>query len=177
MAQAKARTSPKRSRGAKKSQARSGSSAKSQKARQQKARRAKAQQSRSAPSASAKPATEKISSAADKATSAAGNAADKATSAAGNATTAVGHAAGKAKMPLIASGAALAGVAGGAVLGARQARRHRRGFAKAAKGVGALGVQAGHLASDLQRNREANGHRRSPLEVVLEGLTARRSAE
>jgi hypothetical protein len=89
---------------------------------------------------------------------------------------AVGAAAGKAKVPLIAGGAALAGVAGGAALGARQARRHPHAFAKAAKGVGALGIQAGHLASELQRNREAtNGQHRSPLEVVLEGLTARRS--
>jgi hypothetical protein len=79
-------------------------------------------------------------------------------------------------MPLLAGGAALAGIAGGAALGARQARRHPHGFAKAAKGVGALGIQAGHLASDLQRNREAkNGQHRSPLEVVLEGLTNRRS--
>jgi hypothetical protein len=81
-------------------------------------------------------------------------------------------------VPLIASGAALAGAAGGVALGARQARRHPNGFAKAAKGVGALGVQAGRLAADLQRNREAangsNKHR-SPVEVVLEGLTARRS--
>lgn len=93
------------------------------------------------------------------------------------ATSAVGAAAGKAKVPLIAGGAALAGAAGGAALGARQARRHRRGVAaKAARGMGALGVQAGHLASELQRNREAsNGSQhRSPLEVVLEGLTARR---
>ncbi|HEY8815461.1 MAG TPA: hypothetical protein VIP57_10225 [Candidatus Dormibacteraeota bacterium] len=95
---------------------------------------------------------------------------------AAKATNAVGNAAGKAKLPLLAGGAALAGVAGGAALGARQARRHPHGFAKAAKGVGALGVQAGHLASELQRNREAtNGQHRSPLEVVLEGLTARRS--
>jgi hypothetical protein len=79
-------------------------------------------------------------------------------------------------VPLIAGGAALAAAAGGAALGARQARRHRPGLAKTAKGMGALGIQAGHLASELQRNREAtNGHRRSPLEVVLEGLTARRS--
>lgn len=166
MAQAKSKTSAKRSGGSKKSQARSrGSSSKASKSR--KARSSpKARNSHS----SRKPATTAVSEAADKATSVAGNAASKTTSA-------VGSAAGKAKMPLIASGAALAGVAGGAVLGVRQARRHPRGFAKAAKGVGALGVQAGHLASDLQRNREGangNGYHRSPLEVVLEGLTARR---
>ncbi|HET9163858.1 MAG TPA: hypothetical protein VFN89_10520 [Solirubrobacterales bacterium] len=110
-----------------------------------------------------------MSNATDKAATAVGDTAAKATSA-------VGAAAGKAKVPLIAGGAALAGAAGGAALGARQARRHRRGLAKTARGVGALGVQVGHLASELQRSREAtNGQHRSPLEVVLEGLTARRS--
>jgi hypothetical protein len=96
-------------------------------------------------------------------------------------------------MPLVATGAALAGAAGGLALGARQARRHRRmgtaisrrsqgkvnsrNLARAAKGVGTFGAQMGHLASELQRTREeADGaKRRSPVEVVLEGLTARRS--
>jgi hypothetical protein len=70
------------------------------------------------------------------------------------------------------------------VLGARQARRHRRRgrtVAKAAKGAGALGAQVGHLAYELQRNREANRNGskqpRSPVEVVLEGLTSRRSRD
>lgn len=93
-------------------------------------------------------------------------------------TTAVGNAADKAKLPLVAGGAALAGAAGGMALGARKARRNRRGLAKAAKGVGVLGARVGHLATELQRNREAaNGGdpHRSPVEVVLEGLTARRS--
>lgn len=161
MAQTKTRASTKRTAGSKKPQARSrGSSNKSQKPR-------KAQKSPSSP----KPTTAKVSAATDKAASAVGNAGHKAT-------TAVGTAAGKAKVPLIASGAVLAGAAGGAALGARQARRHRRGFAKTARGVGALGVQVGHLASELQRNREGvngGGQHRSPLEVVLEGLTARRS--
>jgi hypothetical protein len=86
------------------------------------------------------------------------NAADKAT-------TAVGHAADKAKIPLVAGGAALAGVAGGAMLGARRVHRHSR-MDKAIK-----------LAHELQQVRQpANGsRRRSPVEVVLEGLTARRS--
>jgi hypothetical protein len=163
MAQAKAKASAKRSGGSKKSQARSRrSSNKSQKARNS----SKAKTS-SAPKATAS----KVSEATGRATSTVGDAADKATSA-------VGNAAGKAKLPLVAGGAALAGVAGGAALGARQARRHPHGFAKAAKGVGALGVQAGRLAADLQRDREAtNGgaRHRSPVEVVLEGLTARRS--
>jgi hypothetical protein len=79
------------------------------------------------------------------------------------------------------------------VLGARQARRNgsvatalsRRpqvkvnshDLARAAKEVGSFGAQMGRLASELQRTREAanDGEHRSPLEVVLEGLTARRS--
>jgi uncharacterized protein HemX len=106
---------------------------------------------------------------------------------------AVAETASKAKVPLLAGGAALAGAAGGLAFGTRQAHRHKRrgiavprrpqlkvdshDLAKAAKEVGAFGAQMGHLASELQRTREeANGgKRRSPVEVVLEGLTARRS--
>lgn len=86
------------------------------------------------------------------------NAADKAT-------TAVGHAADKAKIPLVAGGAAIAGAAGGAMLGARQARRKRNAAAR-----------LGNFALQMQRARQTpNGKQRSPLEVVLEGLTSRRS--
>jgi hypothetical protein len=106
----------------------------------------------------------------------------------------LGNAASRAKVPLLAGGAALAGAAGGMAFGARQARRHRSGttavsrrpqvklkssdLARAAKEVGRFGAQMGHLASELQQTREsANGaRRRSPVEVVLEGLTARRSS-
>jgi hypothetical protein len=164
MAQTKAKASSKRSAGSKKPQARSrGSTKKSANSRRQASSRKQPKSSKPAPVVAA-------SNAADKATTAVGDTAAKATNA-------VGTAASKAKVPLIASGAALAGAAGGAALGVRQARRHRRrGFGKAARNAGTLGVQMGHLASELQRNREAtNGQHRSPLEVVLEGLTARRS--
>jgi hypothetical protein len=85
--------------------------------------------------------------------------------AADQATTAVGNAADKAKVPLVAGGAALAGVAGGVVLGTRHAHRHSR-MDKAIK-----------LAHELQQVRQpTNGSKhRSPVEVVLEGLTSRRS--
>ncbi|HET8863016.1 MAG TPA: hypothetical protein VFM94_07185 [Solirubrobacterales bacterium] len=88
------------------------------------------------------------------------NAADKATSA-------VGHAADKAKIPLVAGGAAIAGAAGGAMLGARQARRHKRSAA----------ARLGDFALQMQRARQTpnGGKQRSPVEVVLEGLTSRRS--
>lgn len=111
----------------------------------------------------------------------------------GDAASSVGRAASKARTPLLASGAAIAGVAGGMALGARQTGRSKllqrrpklkigpkvkidsHDLAKAAKEVGQLGVDVGQLASELRRNRElANGaKRRSPIEVVLEGLTSR----
>lgn len=169
MAQTKAKPSSKRSGGSKKPQARSrGSTKKSMNSRKQASshRRPNKRSNASKPAPAAV-----VSNAADKATTAVGDTAAKATSA-------VSTAAARAKVPLIASGAALAGAVGGAALGARQARRHRRGFAKTARGMGALGVQVGHLASELQRNREATnggGQHRSPVEVVLDGLTARRS--
>jgi hypothetical protein len=176
MAQTKTRASSKRSTGSKKPQARSrGSSKKSANSRRQASLRKQPNSSKPAP------------------TAAVSNAAGKATNAAGKATTAVGNAADKAKIPLVASGAALAGVAGGLVLGTRHARRHRgigmaiprrpqvkvksADVAKAAKEVGSFGAQLGHLANELQQARESTngGTHRSPLEVVLEGLTARRS--
>jgi hypothetical protein len=49
--------------------------------------------------------------------------------------------------------------------------------AKAAKQVGDFSTQVGELATELQRAREAangRGKHRSPIEVVLQGLTARR---
>jgi hypothetical protein len=104
---------------------------------------------------------------------------------------AIGKAASKAKMPLLAGGAAIAGAAGGLALGARQAHRHSRlgqivprkpqvkvnskDLANAAKEVGNFGAQMGRLASELKETREAtNGKHRSPVEVVLDGLTSRR---
>lgn len=98
----------------------------------------------------------------------------------------------KAKLPLVAGGAAFAGAAGGlALASSKQARKSRLGkammrrpkvkldskdVAKAAKEVGNFGTQVGELATELQRAREsADGKKhRSPIEVVLQGLTARR---
>jgi hypothetical protein len=103
--------------------------------------------------------------------------------------------AGKAKVPLLAGGAALAAGAGGLALGARQS--HRKGglagvgsklggvsskdLAKAARKVGDVGAQVGEVALEVRRAREStNGNgkiRRSPVEVVLQGLTQRRPAD
>jgi hypothetical protein len=51
-----------------------------------------------------------------------------------------------------------------------------RDVAKAAKEVGNFSAQMGELATELQRAREStdNGRHRSPVEVVLQGLTSRR---
>lgn len=111
----------------------------------------------------------------------------------GGAAQGVGQAARKAKTPLIAGSAAVAGMAGGIALGARQGRHSKalprrpkvkigpkvkidsHDLAKAAKEVGQFGMDVGQLASELRKNREAaNGaKRRSPIEVVLQGLTNR----
>jgi hypothetical protein len=110
----------------------------------------------------------------------------------------VGKAASKAKVPLVAGGAAVAGAAGGMALAAATKHGRKKGLkglkaampgkpkvkinsgdlAKAAKEVGNFSTQMGELASELQRARESadknNGRHRSPVEVVLQGLTARR---
>jgi len=101
-------------------------------------------------------------------------------------------AARKAALPLVAGGAAIAGAAGGMALAAsKRARKSGIGkalthrpkikfdtgdVAKAAKEVGNFSAQVGELANELQRAREsADGKKhRSPIEVVLQGLTARR---
>ncbi|HET9677150.1 MAG TPA: hypothetical protein VFP21_06565 [Solirubrobacterales bacterium] len=87
----------------------------------------------------------------------------------------------------------MAGAAGGMALAAsKRARKSGIGkaltrrpklkidsgdVAKAAKEVGNFSAQVGELANELQRARaSANGKskHRSPIEVVLQGLTARR---
>jgi hypothetical protein len=101
----------------------------------------------------------------------------------GDVASTVGRAASRAKTPLLAGSAAVAGVAGGIALGRNSKARPRRpkvkidshDLAKAAKEVGQFGVDVGQLASELRRNREAahGAKKRSPIEVVLEGLTSR----
>jgi hypothetical protein len=96
------------------------------------------------------------------------------------------------KTPLIATGAALGGLAGGLVLGARgnlprkmlgvrmprwgNAASAGRNFASLAKQVAVVGERVGELATEVRQVREetAKSTRRSPVEVVLEGLTSRR---
>jgi hypothetical protein len=84
---------------------------------------------------------------------------------------AVGEAASKAKTPLLAGGAALAGLAGGVAIGARGMRRRKvlgvpvprrsamkkstKNLASAARDVGKFGQQVGELSSEVRRTREA----------------------
>jgi hypothetical protein len=100
----------------------------------------------------------------------------------------------KLKTPAIAAGAGIAGIAGGLAL-ARDRRkrvlgiklpvtnatsknlvRASKNLAGTAQQVGTTAERAGELAGEIRRVREAlatDGQRRSPVEVLLEGLTTR----
>lgn len=104
-----------------------------------------------------------------------------------------GHAS-KAKLPLLAGGAVLAGTVGGVLLGATNSGRKVLGvslpqprrvrvkvkssdLARAAKEVGRFGENVGELTAELKRAREGlagDGKHDSPIEVLLRGLAARR---
>jgi hypothetical protein len=133
-----------------------------------------------------------------------GNAKETVTDGVQSAGDAVGTAAKRAKVPALAGGAALAGLAGGLALAAAgggprrvlgvpvpgtrrpllkintprrvKTRGASKDLLKAAKEVGSAGRQAGELVTEVQRVRTEidRGRRRSPIEVVLEGLTSRR---
>jgi hypothetical protein len=103
-----------------------------------------------------------------------------------------GHAVSKAKLPLLAGGAAVAGTVGGLVLGAsrsgdkvlgiklpksKRVKLRSRDFSKAAKEVGRFGENVGELTTELRRAREGlasgDGKQSSPIEVLLSSLTSR----
>jgi hypothetical protein len=79
----------------------------------------------------------------------------------------------KSKVPAIAAGTAVAGVAGGVLIGRRS---RRNGVAELTRQLGRAGRSAGELAIEVRRLREqaSESDRQSPLEVVLSGLTSRR---
>jgi hypothetical protein len=96
----------------------------------------------------------------------------------------VAETARKAGKPALAAGAAAAGLAGGMLIGSRIGTgtglfvRRRSGKAVAlagAKRFVATAVKASHTADDIHAIREQleNANRRSPIEVVLDGLTHR----
>ena len=85
--------------------------------------------------------------------------------------------------PALTAGAAVAGMAGGFALGSWRASRAPRGMGKVARAAGQLAQQLGALTNEVtsagedvrelqQLLRQAN--RRSPVEVLLDGLTHRR---
>ena len=100
----------------------------------------------------------------------------------------------KAKAPALAAGAGLAGLAGGLALANRKTRKRILGvpmpnggaahavgknLAEAAENVGRFGEGMGSLAAEVRRVREGvamagEPDKRSPIEVVLQGLTRRR---
>jgi hypothetical protein len=119
---------------------------------------------------------------------------DAVTSGAGSAGSAISTAAKKAKGPAMVAGAALVGLAGGAALGTQRKSRRKllgvplpkrgslesstKNLAGAAKDVGSFGGQLAELVTEVRRAREQldrsnSNRRRSPIEVVLDGLTAR----
>jgi hypothetical protein len=107
----------------------------------------------------------------------------------------VATAARTSKGPAIAAGATVAGLAGGLALGARMGSKRRkvlglpvgrkRPMVRAAEALGKvaleLGSAAGHAtatADEVRQVREQldRANRRSPVEVLLDGLTHRRGA-
>jgi hypothetical protein len=105
----------------------------------------------------------------------------------------ISEAAAKAKTPALAAGAGLAGLAGGLALAHRTTQKRILGvpmpnggtahavsknLAKTAENVGSFGEGMGSLAAEIRRVREgvalAGEPKRSPIEVVLQGLTRRR---
>jgi len=104
-----------------------------------------------------------------------------------------GHVAGKAKLPLLAGGAAVVGTVGGIAIGAsrsgdkllgvklpkpKRVKLRSRDLSKVAKEVGHFGESVGELTTELKRARQGladgEGKHNSPLEILLSGLTARR---
>jgi hypothetical protein len=119
------------------------------------------------------------------------SAADTVAGGAQSAGRAVGSAANAAKVPAVAGGAALAGLVGGMAI-ARGGRRKvlgvpvpgtrrplvkiKAGRGKSAKQMLKTGQQVADLAIEVRQARRqlATDRKRSPIEVVLDGLTARR---
>ena len=90
------------------------------------------------------------------------------------------EAAQRSRGPAMAAGAAVAGLAGGLLIGARMPRR-RPLAVRAFTGVQRVAATAGRASTavdDLHAVREQLDamNRRSPIEVVLDGLTHRRGA-
>ncbi|HSJ18417.1 MAG TPA: hypothetical protein VK920_10015 [Solirubrobacterales bacterium] len=102
----------------------------------------------------------------------------------------MGNVASKAKGPAVATAAGVAGVAGGLLIAQRRSKPSvlarggntmesaSKGLLKATENVGKASERVGRLSEEVRRVREgieAGGKRRSPIEVLLDGLTHRPS--
>ena len=89
---------------------------------------------------------------------------------------AVASTAREARVPLIAAGATAAGLAGGLALGRRIGPK--RSGPTALIAAAQVLRKVSHTADDVHQIRQQleRANRRSPIEVVLEGLTHRRGA-
>ena len=98
----------------------------------------------------------------------------------------IATAAQNAKGPLLAAGAAAAGLASGMVIGSRIRRKRRKtglvvvagALGKTAREVASATKRAARTTDDIHELREQldKANRQSPIEVVLNGLTHRRGA-
>lgn len=186
-----AQTKTKRAKPAKKAKA--SSSAKTSNAKPKTARKSSARKTtRSRPksaSSTAKPAH----SNGNGSSHVVGDGAKAVRDAVGNAGKEAGHAVSKAKIPLLAGGAAVVGTVGGIALGAsrsgdkvlgvklpkpKRVKLRSKDLSKVAKEVGRFGENVGELTTELKHARQglANGEGKqsSPIEVLLSGLTSRR---
>jgi hypothetical protein len=193
-----AQTKTKRAKPATKSRASSTSKAKTTKAkakatRKSSGRKAKATKSQSrANGASSQAKSSHSNGVANGVANGVGDGAKAVRHAVGSAGKEAGHAVSKAKIPLLAGGAAVAGTVGGLVLGAsrsgdkvlgiklpksKRVKLRSRDFSKAAKEVGRFGENVGELTTELRRAREGlasgDGKQSSPIEVLLSSLTSR----
>ena len=186
-----AQTKTKRTKPAKKSRVSSTAKAATKTTRKSSGRKAKATKSR-AKSASAKPKSSQRNGGSNGVANGVGDGAKVVRDAVGSAGKEAGHAVSKAKIPLLAGGAAVAGTVGGIVLGAsrsgdkvlgvklpksKRVKLRSRDFSKAAKQVGRFGENVGELTTELRRAREGlasgDGKQSSPIEVLLSSLTSR----
>jgi len=190
-----AQTTTKRAKPAKKSRASSTSKAKTKAkaktTRKSSGRKATATKSR-ANGASSQAKSSHSNGVAEGVANGVGDGAKAVRHAVGSAGKEAGHAVSRAKIPLLAGGAAVAGTVGGLMLGAsrsgdkvlgvklpksKRVKLRSRDFSKAAKEVGRFGENVGELTTELRRAREGlasgDGKQSSPIEVLLSSLTSR----
>jgi hypothetical protein len=103
----------------------------------------------------------------------------------------VSSVASKVKVPALAGGAALAGLAGGMAMQSKRDSKRKvlgipvgngagdvgKNLADAGQSVGRVSENLGQFAAEMRKTREAIDSRakhRSPVEVLLQALTARR---